>query len=175
MSSERLLRFYQGRGQDAQGRTLERLWALPRAELEADHGFIQWLFPLDEPSDEVPNSPILLPGERQGFLEDAMVHRRLELSFNLMLDFYALERVEASDGVVIRTAPRFPRTKGTWLYPQSHHYARLSRIMGSMALFGHRSLALALRECLLTIADDSPASVGPVTRLIWTSAVSDNP
>jgi hypothetical protein len=50
----RLLDFYRGVGADTEGRRLEDILAWPDDDLEEVHDFIQWLFPLPEPSRASP-------------------------------------------------------------------------------------------------------------------------
>jgi hypothetical protein len=46
-------------GVDGAGRTFDQVLAFDDAMLERRHDFIQWLFPLTEPSAAVPGSPVL--------------------------------------------------------------------------------------------------------------------
>ena len=50
-----LLGFLIGAGTDAAGRNHADIIAMTDAELEQHHDYIQWLFPLPEPSRAVPN------------------------------------------------------------------------------------------------------------------------
>jgi hypothetical protein len=52
-----LTEFYQGTGLDTEGRTLAQIWAFSDEAMEDDHDFIQWLFPLREPSRFNPDAP----------------------------------------------------------------------------------------------------------------------
>ena len=61
-----LLRFYRLEGPDARGRTLPEIWAWDAARLEGVHDYIQWLFPLPEPSAFNPHAPILTHGDDRG-------------------------------------------------------------------------------------------------------------
>ena len=57
--TERLIRFYDGTGTDHRGRTLADIHAYDHDALERHHDFIQWLFPLPEPSPVNPLAPRL--------------------------------------------------------------------------------------------------------------------
>jgi hypothetical protein len=48
--SSRLLAFYRGQAPDDAGRWLKDIWEWDDEQLETTHDFIQWLFPLPEPS-----------------------------------------------------------------------------------------------------------------------------
>ena len=64
-----LVRFYRGDAPDARGRTLDDILAWDDEQLEAVHDYIQWLFPLDEPSRFNPDAPLLTPADRVAFLQ----------------------------------------------------------------------------------------------------------
>ena len=54
-----IVRFYRGTGFDARGRSLDEVLAWDDERLEDVHDYIQWLFPLDEPSQFTPHAPLL--------------------------------------------------------------------------------------------------------------------
>jgi hypothetical protein len=56
-----LLDFYRGTQLDSSGRMLHEIWDWTDDDLEAIHDFIQWLFPLPEPSQFNPDAPLLTP------------------------------------------------------------------------------------------------------------------
>ena len=88
-----LLRFYRLEGPDAHGRTLLDIWAWDAARLEGVHDYIQWLFPLPQPSAFNPRAPILTQATIAAFHADAQLRERLLRSLALMLDFYGLVNV----------------------------------------------------------------------------------
>ena len=45
-----LITFYRGSGTDHAGRRIDEILSWDDAALESVHDYIQWLFPLDEPS-----------------------------------------------------------------------------------------------------------------------------
>ena len=64
-----LVKFHAGVGTDDQGRTRNQILAFGDRQLEEVHDYIQWLFPLPEPSRFNPDAPLLTP-------EDVMRFRR---------------------------------------------------------------------------------------------------
>ena len=54
-----LLRFYGLESGDARGRSLTEIWGWDDERLEQVHDYIQWLFPLREPSAFNPGAPVL--------------------------------------------------------------------------------------------------------------------
>ena len=65
-ADDALLRFYRLEGADARGRTLAEIWSWDAARLEGVHDYIQWLFPLPEPSAFNPQAPILTEADDRG-------------------------------------------------------------------------------------------------------------
>ena len=51
--------FYLNKQTDSEGRLLREIWEWDDNELEAEHDYIQWLFPLREATIHNPNAPIV--------------------------------------------------------------------------------------------------------------------
>jgi hypothetical protein len=81
----RLLDFYRGLETDTQGRLLEDILAWPDDDLEAVHDFIQWLFPLPEPSQFNPDAPLLTEIDIAAFKSDPLLQANLMKSFERIL------------------------------------------------------------------------------------------
>ena len=45
-----IVEFLEGSGTDRQNRKLKDIWLMQHSEIENTHDFIQWVFPLNEPS-----------------------------------------------------------------------------------------------------------------------------
>ena len=65
MVARPIVMFLEGEGTDARSRTVFDVLAMDDVAMERTHDFIQWLFPLPEPSAAVPGSPVLTPGDIQ--------------------------------------------------------------------------------------------------------------
>ena len=83
--------FYRGDGRDHRGRLLSDIHELDFYELEFNHDYIQWLFPLPEPSGANASAPLLSNDDIGRFRSDESLRRRLLQSFELMLSFFGLE------------------------------------------------------------------------------------
>jgi hypothetical protein len=167
-----LIRFYLGIGADARGRLIEQIWAFDDAQLEEVHDYIQWLFPLDEPSAFNPDAPVLSPADRAEFQARPELRQRLRRSRKRMLAFYGLSLSETADGAVrITKSADFEAKREQWLSPGDHNHLRLTRIMKCLALCGMQAYAQALGACLLALVEDDPRNVSPETHAIWRSLV----
>src|SRR5690242_7350855 len=122
--NDTLIDFYSGMGEDDAGRRLEDVWRFSSEELEENHDYIQWLFPLLERSAFNPEAPVLDAGTIERFRNDSSLQRNLERSLGVMLDFYGLELA----GNRIVRAANFGERSANWLTGFNHNFLRLTRI-----------------------------------------------
>ena len=101
--------FLRGTGRDGRGRLLADVLAFDDARIEAVHDFIQWLFPLAEPSRAVPGAPVLTPAEAAAIRGDPQARAGLQAGLERMARFYA-----GTDG---------------WLTGFDHNHLRITRII----------------------------------------------
>jgi hypothetical protein len=134
------------------------------------HDYIQWLFPLDEPSAFNPDAPLVSAEDRRAFRADPRLAVRLRQALLRMLAFYGFD-LEDRDGrpIVVRGQGWEPRSR-VWLHPHNHNYLRLTRIMKSLALLGQPQLARALGDALLKEYERAPDLVGVTTARFWRGA-----
>lgn len=159
----KLLDFYRGAGADAAGRTIGEIWSWDSKRLEMVHDFIQWLFPLPEPSRFNPEAPLLTAGDVAAFCTDPDLRERARRSLDLMLGFYSLER----KGDRIARDPSFGPS-AHWLQPLNHNHLRLTRIMLFLRYAGLEGEADALLNCLLDVAaNEGRAAIAERTLEFW--------
>jgi hypothetical protein len=172
-ADDALLRFYRLEGRDARGRSLSDIWAWDDARLESVHDYIQWLFPLPEPSAFNPAAPILTEAAVEAFRADPHLGQRLLRSLTTMLDFYGFALAAGSGGAPrIEPAAAFAAKCRGWLHPGNHNHLRLTRILTSLRLLGLEAHARALYVCLADVARDHPHAVSAATLAFWQRAVS---
>jgi hypothetical protein len=112
------------------------------------HDYIQWLFPLPDPSRFNLLAPRLTTADTAIFRDAPDLHDRVLRSFDLMIDFLGLLRTAHE----CRRGPAFAARSETWLSPANHNHLRLTRIL---LFLGHAGLfreARALLSCLEDIA-----------------------
>src|ERR1022692_960125 len=116
----RLLDFYRGLGTDIEGRLLEDILAWPDDDLEEVHDFIQWLFPLPEPSQYNSDSPLLTNQDIAAFKSDLVLQANLMKSFERILAFLGLALSEGK----VADGPNFKaRVADVWASP-NHNWLR---------------------------------------------------
>ena len=143
-------------------------------DMEATHDYIQWLFPLMEPSSVSMHAPVLDGACISALVGDPRFRTRLLRAFDKMLGFYGLKMVAVGETVRVSKAAFFERQAHVWLSPDNHNFMRLTRIMRSLSLLSERPLARSLLVCLQTIAAEQPDIVGATTLAHWLQAVSNN-
>ena len=109
MSSGRLHEFLRGEGRDGRGRALADVLAFDNSHIEGVHDFIQWLFPLCEPSRAVPGSPVLDREQADTIRADLDARAGFAAGLARMARFYA-----DTDG---------------WLTGFDHNHLRITRII----------------------------------------------
>ena len=150
MAAGPILAFLEGEGPDARGRGLFEVLAFNDVALEQTHDFIQWLFPLTEPSAAVPGAPILAPEEVQAIRDSGMAQCALAAATDRMDSFY--------------------RATHDWLMPNDHNHLRITRIIRSLRLLRDDEHADAFRAAILARVDETRAPISARSRGYWMTA-----
>lgn len=145
-----VLAFLEGEGPDARGRTIFDVLASDDASLEQAHDFIQWLFPLTEPSGAVPGAPVLTSDQAKAIQDSVMAQCALAA---------ATDRME-----------RFYRETHHWLTPADHNHLRITRIIRSLRLLRGDGEADAFRDMILARVEATRAPISARSRGYWTTA-----
>lgn len=140
-ANPRLIGFLSGTAQDGAGRLLPDLLAWPDQRLEQVHDFIQWMFPLPEPSPVNPDAPVLDAGTI------AEIRARAEIQANLGK---SLERMR-----------RFYGDSRHWITPGNHNHLRITRILRCAVLLGLDAEAREFFEWLSVIYEQERSQPHP--------------
>jgi hypothetical protein len=160
----RLTEFYRGQAPDNRGRMISDLWAFSDDRMEAVHDFIQWMFPLREPSQFNPAAPLLSDADIMEFRADPAMLESLRRSFERFLTFLGL-RFEA--GVVVEGTD-FARKDDVWRFP-NHNWLRITRVLASTRMLGLEPESRAFFEFLKALRGRFPA-IDPDTFGYWQRA-----
>jgi hypothetical protein len=163
-----LLDFYRGQGRDSEGRLLGELWGWKDDALESVHDFIQWLFPLPEPSQFNARAPLLSAADIAAFRADDRLRGNLQKSFERFLSFLGLRRT--ADGKVLEGENFSARAPEVWDTP-NHNWLRITRLLRSLTLLGLEGEAQALYDRLEALAQSRKCSIPANTFGHWTRAV----
>lgn len=174
--NEKIIGFYAGARPDDRGRYLQDIQGWPYDQLERVHDFIQWLFPLVDPSPVNPQAPVLDSVTISVFRSQPNLQKNLRSSFLRMLQFYGLQLMAGSPPRVKR-APDFETRSENWLSAGNHNHLRITRIIKCLHLLGLEPEALAFFGCLADIyavegRKPKPA-ISARTFRFWRSAAED--
>jgi hypothetical protein len=167
-----LVKFYRGEGRDSEGRLLSDIWAWGNRELEDVHDFIQWLFPLPEPSRFNPDAPLVTKEDVAAFEADERLRENLVRSFERMLAFLGLSWTE--DGQVVEGSNFAARVPEVWSLP-NHNWLRITRILHCLRLFGLQEQARALYNRLDALYQCRKYPITAETFRYWTEAIEGTP
>jgi hypothetical protein len=171
-SLQPLVDFYLGFATDHADREMDDVLNLDDAELETQHDYIQWLFPLAEPSGAVPGSPVLDENQVGVFRSNHALQIRVLEAFDRMLEFYGLTRLrDKGDTLAIVRLKSFSERRRRWLKPRNHNLLRITRILKSLRLLGLEAQAQAFFRCLEAIYREERSVIGEVTLRFWANAV----
>ena len=131
--ANRILSFYGGAGEDHAGRRWDDILRWPDERLEQVHDFIQWLFPLPEPSPVNPLAPVLDRETIAAFAARPELRANLRASLERMLRFYGLD---LRDGPTVTRTANFAARARNWLTPNNHNHLRITRILRCCWLLG---------------------------------------
>lgn len=148
------LAFYLGRAPDSEGRFLHDILAWTDDDLESIHDYIQWLFPLPEPSMFNPRAPLLTSAEIAAVHVDEIIRDNIRAAYLRMLRFYGL-------------TPETEEKPKHWLRANDHNHLRLTRILRSLRLLGFPEEAQELYTAISRYNDAIPAR----TKEFWREAV----
>ncbi len=170
MPQSRIVQFFEGTGRDGSGRLLADVLKFDDARLEQVHDYIQWLFPLPEPSGANPLAPTLSGEDVAAFLARPDLRAVLREGFLRMLAFYGF----AYDGGAIAPGAFFWKRKTVWLSSWNHNHLRLTRILRSTRLLGLEDESRALFQCLTTVYESAEHRghdhISPETYRYWQAA-----
>src|SRR5205807_2173322 len=148
----------------------------PDDQLETIHDYIQWLFPLPEPSGFNVAAPVLTRECIQEFRSRPELQESLRVSFQRLMKFYGFE-VLSIKPIKVNRAPNFAAKAKGWLSPHNHNHLRITRILRCLTVLGLETEAKAFFECLAEIYEDEQDKPLPAitdeTMLYWREAVGD--
>ena len=144
--------------------------------LERVHSYIQFLFPLNEPSKHNLNSPVLTPEDIEAIKNNSKACRNIKMAYYCMLNFYGFwydnfARVQKCDD--------YEEIKKYWQTPNNHNYLRITRILKCLMLFGfgcearefYKTLVECYKESLNSSSPEERENFTKETIEYWTLAV----
>ena len=145
-----IVSFLEGKTPDHRGRILAMLLQQTDHQAETTHDYIQWLFPLDEPSRSVNGAPVLTELDIDEIRQSSLAQSNLAESARWFLGF--LER------------------NNHWVTKYNHNHLRITRVIKSLRLLASDEAADEFRDKVLALAGDNLNLVDQKARGFWMSA-----
>jgi hypothetical protein len=168
-----LVKFYLNEASDDRGRWLRDIWEWDFDRLERTHDYIQWLFPLPEPSGVNPGAPLADAATVAAFRTDERLRRHLGRSLGMMLGFYGYRSSPSQSGPIVEETASLPTRQQVWLTPFNHNFLRITRILRSCTLLGLEAESRAFHAELARLYEAGARDViGARTFEYWRAAVT---
>ena len=145
-----IIRFLEGKTSDHRGRTHAMLLQQTDHQAETNHDYIQWLFPLDEPSRSVYGAPVLTALDIDEIRESSFAKTNVAKSARWFLEY--LER------------------NNHWITKYNHNHLRITRVIKSLRLLASDEAADEFRDKVLALAGDNLNLVDQKARGFWANS-----
>ena len=142
--------FLEGKTPDHRGRTLSMLWRQTDDDAEHNHDYIQWIFPLNEPSQAVSGAPVLNDFDINEIRENQLATKNLKESARWFLGFL--------------------KRNDHWITCYNHNHLRITRAIKSLRLLASDQAADAFRDKIIALAGNNLTLVDEEARDFWNSA-----
>ena len=158
---ERILGFYRGVAPHPDGMMFKDALYMPNEEWERCHNYVQWFFPLPEPSKMHFDAPVADDSVYEAFKSEPLLRANLVLAVGRYLKF-------------LQECPK-------WVRRDDHNHLRITRVIRCMVLAGMvEDASRFLIEVLKTVDQHLTGQgvvEGPtdVARKFWVSALNPNP
>ena len=142
--------FLEGKTPDHRGRTLSMVLALSDKRAEQTHDYVQWLFPLDEPSGSVQGAPVLSD-----------------------LDIDEIKKSPAAQANLIKASEwffQFLNRNQSWIAKYDHNQLRITRTIRSLWLLVGDVEAGNFRQSIFDYLGKDVTLIGEKAQSFWNSA-----
>ena len=171
--TKEILNFYRDGKPNPEGRLLTDIWKYDPMRLEHVHNYIQWLFPINEPSYFNRDTPKLTPEVVEIFLKDSSLKVKMIKSFIVMLTFYGLklEYNEATKEYSATKSQKYDERKENWQTGMNHNFLRITRILNCLNTLGLEKLGKAFYDCLMILVKEGPEGFNELSISYWQKAM----
>lgn len=143
-----IVSFFEMRCPDSEGRMFDEILEQSDDWFEFCHDYVQWLFPLKEPSQFNPDAPLLSEEDIEYFKSSEAANAASNYidGIERMLAFLGLKVEHVYSGLRVVTAENFEERKKTWAISFNHNHLRITRMITSMRLLGFGDYAQAFYD-----------------------------
>ncbi len=168
LNYDSIIDFYYSKRTNAAGFYLGEIMGFTNYELEADHDYVQWLFPSNEASQLNKDAPVLTKYEIKEFESNKELQSKVKQSFIRMLDFFGFKMIEENGMINIIPLEATEKRPNPllWLDEFNHNMLRATRVIKSLRLTGLAEYSLAFFNTLRQYKH----KVSPNTFKYWSEA-----
>ena len=142
-----ILNFLVGNQTDYENRYIQDIWEMNDHEIENTHNFIQWIFPLNEKSGAIPNSPILSTDDILKIKKSEVAKNNIKKSSNWFLNF--LERNKY------------------WICYSNHNHLRVTRAIKSLRLIHSNKEAEKFKTDIMNLIEGNEDKISSLSLEFW--------
>ena len=150
MHSNLIVGFLEGKTPDHRGRTLSMVMAFSDERAEQTHDYVQWLFPLDEPSGSVHGAPVLSDLDIEDIRKSPTAQANLIKASKWFLQFLTRNR--------------------RWIAKYDHNQLRITRVIKSLRLLIGNKEADDFRQSIFDYLGEDVTLIGEKAKSFWNSA-----
>lgn len=155
--SNSLINFYLNDEKNIEDVTIKDILAYSANDLELDHYWVQWAFPLKEKSQANLNAPILT----DELIKNVISHPGFYEKFSMISNHFFNFLNHGND-------------KPIWINKNNHNYLRITRVIKSAKLFGRFDIAEKYYSYVRDLYDKWPDDIGDSTFAYWGNAYYEN-
>ena len=142
--------FLEGKTPDHRGRILAVVLQQTDHQAETTHDYIQWLFPLDEPSRSVMGAPVLNELDIEDIRHSELAQQNLVKSASWFLGFLG--------------------RNDHWITRYNHNHLRITRVIKSLRLLASDKAAEEFRDKVFELLTGRPCLIDQKALNLWSSA-----
>ena len=139
--------FLNGTCTDSSNRYLQDIWKMDDQEIENTHNFIQWIFPLKERSQAVPNSPILTEDEIIHIKDSNITQNNIKKSSEWFLNFLTRNNY--------------------WICYSDHNHLRITRAVKSLRMIHSNEEAEKFKKHIFDLIEDNEYKISERALQFW--------
>ena len=164
----KLVEFYRGEIPNNEGVFIDEIMTYGYEQLEVDHAYIQWIFPLKERSMFNVDAPLLHDDEITLFKSDPELRGTVSEIICKMLDYFGMYFHRGAVNWQEPDPENGHKDPKWWLRFFNHNFLRMTRMLTSLRHLGFENISLAVYECLLS----SREMYGKESYEYWTDAAT---
>jgi len=142
-----MLNFLEDNERDVYKRYLKDIWTMSDEQIEDTHNFIQWVFPLNERSNEVPESPILTNEEIISIKKSETAQKNIKKSTEWFLEFLT--------------------RNSYWICQINHNHLRITRAIKSLRLIHSNEEAEKFKNSIMNLIKGNEKKINLTTLEYW--------